>query len=333
MTGLEARGIVEDAVRRELFGPSDTEAPRGTPLDVSSGSVHFSTKDESRGVFHDQETGQEILTRSDPLRRYGIGVLFNGAATRGTTAPGTSGEGDDSDVIWVPGLPENEETPDGPAIEIKGKLRDDVADSDDFDLTDANTFKPSAMAVSFKCRVRPGGSLSLSVSGAYYDKISAHIPEVSKPVDWWVSRRPFQLVGEASGDLLLRKVLKLWNIPANSVGETSPRVEPTLQVFSRPVPGEDDPELRLVTVVVLNSAAGTGAGSTLFQMSFSATAVSPLEIEPYPEVDQSDRGDEEQSIDLLYRNKRTYAIGHGCAAAWGDAEDGRAGECISRSSR
>ena len=173
----------------------------------------------------------------------------------------------------------------------------------------------------------PGGSLSLSVSGAYYDKISAHIPEVSKPVDWWV-RRPFQLVGEASGDLLLRKVLKLWNIPANSVGETSPRVEPTLQVFSRPVPGEDDPELRLVTVVVLNSAAGTGAGSTLFQMSFSATAVSPLEIEPYPEVDQSDRGDEEQSIDLLYRNKRTYAIGHGCAAAWGDAEEGISGRCV-----
>lgn len=41
-----------------------------------------------------------------------------------------------------------------------------------------------------------------------------------------------------------------------------------------------------------------------------------LTIEPYPEVELPDRGHEDQSIDLLYRNKRTYAIGHGCAAEW-----------------
>ena len=54
------------------------------------------------------------------------------------------------------------------------------ADSDDFDLTDANTFKPSAMAVSFQCRIPPGGSLAIAVSGAYYDRLAVHIPGVKR---------------------------------------------------------------------------------------------------------------------------------------------------------
>jgi len=108
MTGLEARGTVESAVRRELFGPAIGEAPRGKPLDCSSGAVHFETKEDSWGLFHDVASGQEILTKSDPLRRYGIGVLFNGAALRGTTAGSGSAEGDDTDVSWVAGLGENE---------------------------------------------------------------------------------------------------------------------------------------------------------------------------------------------------------------------------------
>ena len=36
-----------------------------------------------------------------------------------------------------------------------------------------------------------------------------------------------------------------------------------------------------------------------------------------PEVELPDRDEEERSLDLLYRNRRSYAIGHGCAAEWG----------------
>ena len=318
MSGLEARGIVEAAVRRELFGPLDGE-PVGTPLDCSSGTVHFETKEAGRGLFHEASTLQEILTQSDPLRRYGIGVLYNGAAMRGTAASASATEAEDADVTWVTGLGENEEPPDGQPIEIKGTLRYDEADTDDFDLTDANTFKPSAMAVSFKCRVRSKGSVSLAVHGAYYDKISVHIPGLAKARDWWV-RRPFELVGTVAAHLLLRQTNKLKTIDTVSA-EGPARIAPTTYVFSRPVPGETDPELRLVTVAVINTAPGTGAGSALFQMGFTVTALDGVTIEPYPEVDQPGRDDEEQSIDLLYRNERTYAIGHGCAADWGAREE------------
>ena len=39
-------------------------------------------------------------------------------------------------------------------------------------------------------------------------------------------------------------------------------------------------------------------------------------IEPYPDIEQPDSDAEEQSIALLYRYRRTFAIGHGCAADW-----------------
>lgn len=313
MTGLEARGTVEAAVRREMFGPLPDEPPRGKPLDCSSGSVHFETKEASWGLWHESTTLQEILTESNPLRRYGIGVLFSGAAMRGTAA-GDSAD-DDSEVAGVAGLGESEELPNGPVVEVQGQSRHDEADSDDFDLTDANTFKPSAMAISFKCRVPPGGALTIAVKGAYYAKISAHIPGVKKPRDWWV-RRPFELTGRVRGDLLLRETNRLKNIDTPSETGEMPRFAPTAQVFSRAVPHHNDPQLRLVTVAVINTALGNGASAALFQMGFTVTADTGLIIEPYPEVEHPNYDQEERSIDLLFRHKRTYAIGHGCAADW-----------------
>jgi hypothetical protein len=81
MSGLAARGIVAEAVRRELFGPAPGEPPRGQPLDCASGTVQFPTREAARGLWHEAATGQEILTGFDPLRRYGIGVLHAAAPT------------------------------------------------------------------------------------------------------------------------------------------------------------------------------------------------------------------------------------------------------------
>lgn len=308
MSGLEARAIVEAELRRELFGPDGSEAPMGQPIDTSSGQITFASDDDAQGQFHDSTTLQEILTIGTPLTRYGIGVLHSGASIGSTE--------EDIDLIGIPGLAHNAEEPHGLPIEIKGSLRHDEADSDDFDLRDANSFKPSAMAISFQCRIPVEASLVLTVTGAHYERLSVHKPGMSKPVDWW-RRRPFTLKGSVPASVLIQATNRL-NLVETAPEGSQPGISPTTRVFSRPVPGVDDPDLRLVTVAVVNEVTGTGPSSAFFQMGFTVAAADGLVIEPYPEVDLPDRDDEEQSIDLLYRHKRTYAIGHGCAAEWDD---------------
>jgi hypothetical protein len=314
MTGSEARSMVETVVRRELFGPIPGETPVGTPLDCSGGSVHFESAEASRGQFYEATSLEEILTQSDPLRRYGIGVLYGGGAQRGSAILPMGEAPENPDITWVPGVAASEQNPEDAPVEVKGTLCYDQADSDDFDLTDANTFKPSAMAVSFECRIPVGGCLEIRVLGASYAKIRAHIPGLKKPLDWWL-REPFEVVGSVSGQVLLQEISRLKNVEMSSAG-LSGDVRPATQIYSRPVPGESDPELRLVTVALVNDTTGSGPGSALFQMGFTVTAKEGLTIEPYPGVEPSDSDEEEQSIELLYRNKRTYAIGHGCAAEW-----------------
>lgn len=306
---------MELAVRRELFGPTAGVGPTGTPLDCSGGSVRFETIEASREQFHDASTGQEVLTQSDPLRRYGIGILHSAGAGAGAAfrAPTVDVE---EDLAWVQGLSENEEGARGPGAELQGVVRDDEADSDDFDLTDANTFKPSAMAVSMKCRVVDGASLTLVVTGAYYDRIAAHLPGLAKPRDWWVRRSVEVHASVSAADLLGRRG-RLVNIEGTATAGPL-RVSPTIQLFTRPVPREADPSTRLITLVVVNRSPGSGPSNALFQMGFTAEATDGLAIEPYPEVAETDRDDEEESLDLLYRHRRTFAIGHGCAADWAD---------------
>ncbi|MFJ6837574.1 helicase-related protein [Streptomyces sp. NPDC091209] len=313
MTGQEARGIVEAAVRRELFGPESGEQPLGTPIDCSGPKCRFTTKEESHGQFHDRDTLEEVLTRSDPLRRYGVGVLSSGGSAGGTAV--------DEDPVVIGGTPQSEENPDQAPVEVKGHVARDEVDTDDFDLSDANRRKPSAMAISFKVRVPSDGSLGVRVTGAYYDRVVVTIPGVSD-LDWWV-RRPFELEATVSGTTLLNEVHRIKVVPtAASVSEPkiAPAKVPTLSVFSRMVPGEPDTDLRLVTLAVTNEVPGTGPSSAFFQMGFKATAQGGLRIEPYPDVEQPDSDEEEESIALLYRERLTYAIGHGCAAAWEDSE-------------
>lgn len=314
MSGVEAREIVEATVRRELFGPAPGEAPVGNGIDCSSHSLIFQKKDESQGQFHDRDTLEEVLTRSDPLRRYGVGVLYSG----GTPAGGLEARDDASAV--VPGLAENTANPEQESAEVRGKVRQDQADSDDFDLSDANKRKPSSMAISFKVRVPAESSLGVRVTGAYYDQVKVTAPD-TPPLVWWV-RRPFTLDAVAPAAVLRRerRGTRLDATPVIVEPKIAPRIQPSVSVFSRAVPGEADPELRLVTLAVVNNVVGTGPSTAFFQVAFHATAAGGLQIEPYPDVEQPDNDDEEESIALLYRKRRTFAIGHGCAATWEDAD-------------
>lgn len=323
MSGVEARDHVERAVRRELFGPDD-ELHVGTPVDCAGANIVLSDEQAKAFVYHDAATGQELLTKMDPLRRYGVGVLFGGgAAALSAVGAAASGPEDapDIDTTWVSGLEVNDIDPDSPDVTFTGSVHQDRPDDDDFDLTDANSLKPSAMAVSFKVRVPDGASLELRVWGASYKRYGVTIPGVHNQAEWWL-RQPFALAGTVAGSSLLSGTFERLVVPVGPVNKdesedaTLHRLLPQVQLYARPVPGESDPQSRLVTVALVNLAPGSGSAHALFQCGLEVRAASGASIEPYPSVHLTERDDEERSINLLYRNKSTFAIGHGCAALW-----------------
>ncbi len=309
MTGIDARGRMEAAVRRELFGPPAGESGRGTPLDLSAGPPRFESWPATHGMWHDAATGEEILTETEPLRRYGIGVLYpQGREARGTRPESTTG---------TPGLPVDDEVRDvDPGGEI-APSRQPEPDTDDFDLSDANSFQPSAMAVSFRARLTAGQSLRAQVSCAYYDKLRIQIAGSER--EWWL-RRPLTMIATVRAELLRTPDKRLFPIEAEISHHE--RVRPQLQVYSRALPGDPDPDCRLVTIVLVNTTQGSGSAAALLQAGFEVRPQGGARIESYPEDDAPGASDEEEdSIALLYRHKRTYAIGHGCAADWDEPGD------------
>ena len=313
MSGLEARATIEKGVRRELFGPSPGEVTEGEPLTISGGNVNFENPEDAKKVFIDAETGEEVITVGVPITRYGIGVLHPRE-----TARADSDQTVVDDSPGVVGLSTNEEEPSDQPVQIKGRVRHDVADSDDFDLTDANSLKPSAMAISFEYQsLQAAGYLALEISGARYEKITVTISD-KRPFEWWV-RRPFTALGKLEASALPKESNQL--IPVNlEFSDGSGLVQLGAQIFSRPSMAEGADNNRLLTVSLVNESIGSGSEKALFQMGFRVTAAAGSAIVPYPEFVLPDQDEEEQSLDLLYRNARTYAIGHGCAAEWDEPD-------------
>lgn len=337
MSGFEARETLERAVRRELFGPSLDETFVGTPVECAGAHISLTDEQAKSFIYHDASTGQELLTKADPTRRYGIGVLYGGGT------PGIQGgleetqdldDSDDMDLTAFPGLLINEIDQDAPEIALPDLPQRGEPDSDDFDLKDANSLKPSAMAISFKLRVHPGGSMQIRSQGASYKRMEAVIPGVARRAEWWL-REPFRLHGRVAASDLLSATHKRLVVPTSAIlndGSPDPKLHrliPQVQLYVRPVPHSSETNLRLVTVVLVNTAPGRGSSDSLFQCGFHVSVDGGLAIEPYPSVQVLERDEEEQGVNLLYRNMMTFAIGHGCAANWEEKGDGTAASVAS----
>lgn len=97
-------------------------------------------------------------------------------------------------------------------------------------------------------------------------------------------------------------------------------------VVKKPIPEKD---LTLFTLALKNtnkkSAEGLGEDSVFFEVSLDITCKDQNTRFAEYEVDSYVLSDEEEiNLAMLYRNKKTYAVGHGCAADWSVDESGNA---------
>lgn len=314
------RGRVLAQLRSELVGPSNRAegAPVAEPLLIDG--VPTIPTDKQNGPFCDASSGEEILCRDRPTKRYGVGVLY--PAQQLVTDSRTDTEPDADE--WQAGPPsstddEIEEIPLGPNAAAHEPRIVGEPDSDDFDLSTTTQYRPSAMAVSFLATVRVGDQIRLEASGGRYQQFAVNVEGKDggpgRERQWWV-RRPVALCATFEAPTQP-------GLLDPSFLVTDDHLNLGAQVLAR---HHKDSEW-LLTVVLRNLAPANASAETasLFQATFTASIERNGEtvpaIEPYPDVKSEqllESDHEARSIDLLYRNAPTFGIGHGCAATWSE---------------
>ncbi len=311
MTNIENRDAVLLALREELVGP----CPLGQEIDCAQ-PIHLNDAEAAYRPYRQLGSGEEILQRDSPTKRYGVGVLYPMEAQVAPdeldgqlppldeeTAP--SPKDIDREALTPSAVLDCEE------IAARAEHRLPEADSDDFDLSSANTYKPSSMAVSLLIRLPQGDVLDVVATGGRYRLLPVML--TGRAREWWL-RSPVRLASNFH-----REDFPATNAYVNArdpVRENVVDLDARIEVFARPY--QSRPDEYLITVCLVNREPGGG------RLDLKSLFQSRLEVRlkpgaagtilPYPTAEPLDG--EERSQELLYRDKLTFAVGHGCAADW-----------------
>lgn len=342
---IENRDLLVRLLREELVGPS----PQGEEIECNK-KIVFNKSEEIYRPWKQKGTGEEILQRDTPCKRYGVGVLY---------PVGQFAEADDTDKGYAGSDVNLKSTsifdnPNNPirsivtnegaeclnAIAEKIESGSEAPEPDDFDLSAANKYRQSSMGVSFFAEFTEGSRLLVEVPSindkgypvnGRYRKKTIKTGDIKR--DWWL-RDPVTIEAEYdSAEICSINGLTVtaYRYDTHNIEEMDIRVE----VFSRQHGSGNG---RLITVCLVNRKESVLLKNEecLFQSYFKATVIDPNGlpcIMPYPGPPVADLDDEEQSLSLLYRHADTFAVGHGCSADWMEINNtGKAlwvsGECL-----
>ena len=318
------RDALLQALRQELVGPH----PIGEEIDCAA-AIRLDDVEAAYRPYRQLGSGEEILQRDSPTKRYGVGVLY---PMEVPDAPEDlqAQQPPPEDDLTVP-QPENaRETLTTSAVhdceEIAARVEQRLsdADTDDFDLSSANAYKPSSMAVSLLVHLPDGAELVITATGGRYA-----IKEVllsGREREWWL-RSPVRLIGR----------FRRADFPAPNaryveahepIRENVENLDVRIELFARP---QSRPDEFLITACLVNRQQANGRldHQSLFQcrIDIKLESGSSSSILPYPTADPLDS--EERSQELLYRDKLTFAVGHGCAADWRRSGAPTAAESVS----
>jgi len=274
-------------LRKELVGPEwVTPSPDGTAIQ----SV-------------------EALQES-PVQRYSAGVLFPQRQP--------INEADDADAA-----PEEAPLDAGPPPAVypdeasterdrDGQSEDRIRGAYDETVRLANEYFPSAIGLTFIADVPPDGLVIRARAATY---------ESRPPTDPKTKLREWHRIPPEIPPV----VLKIPDQPPSGIQEFTPVEHLRIRaIYHRRATG-----LWLVTVSLINMKTSSGGSmpsgaDCYFQVELSVAAVSGGYVfTEYHTASRSLQDPEEAALELLYRNRRAYAAGHGCSADWGDEKDAR----------
>lgn len=287
--------------------------------------------------YFDPATGEEMLlakVHGSPKSRYGAGMLYPQATLNiGET---DSGENNEYDAF----VPDIEVKIESPEEANKKTPHDDLEFEEPVSL--ANQYLPSAMGFTVRFRNNENeNKIVLQFCSAHYVKgkdkkavkrISAdskievvttkegdflsdywiRVPLIIEPVELEINNL-FE-----SGKVSYTKILKQY-----SEGQDWLK----LQIFDRSTKKDREDGFFTFTFVLVNAKGVSGTDDSvnsnyiLYQNELKIVTENLNLIAPYVERNASTDTDEERELQLLYRKKRIFAIGHGTAVNWESSED------------
>lgn len=298
MTTRETRDTIVEYLRRELVGPSP-----GFPVV--------------------QLNGEEILRPQDPPRlRYSAGVLFPLKAA----VPSQLETTEDMAEAAEAQPPEADEGP----IEGASDLPDSPPDrgeqqpETDLDLNLANEYLPSAMGISALAELPE--VLRIRISAARYEKqeLAGFVRSKKNTGSYAWFRVPFSAEIDVPREDLLGSDVVTKELPVIAAGSGEGL---RLYLISRPTVFGSNPSItRLLTASIVNRNYTQASSSD--QLCFFQCELQILDAGgrvcflEYPDR-QGQPDAEERSLQFLYRERKIFAVGHGCAANWSAQDRGR----------
>jgi len=269
---------------------------------------------------HIQADGEEILINEPPRLRYTAAILF--------PSPSANGKGVTYSVTETTTASE-QEIIEGVAEDKIIESSDSVVNnntsaivSDDFEeeIGLSNNFLPSAMGFSCLSKIPMEGFMIDITVGTYelsdYTYKRDDGAEVKRKA--YFRRCHDQTLIVESKDIPLVsgsfKEFALTDSEKNPLGLV-------LNIRNRTHGIESGSDIHLLTFTLINKHHGSSSNvkneDCFFQVSFSVAAPEPCFCPYKLAISKSDQEDE-KSNHLLYRKKKTFAVGHGCSPTWSD---------------
>jgi len=311
--------IIRD-LRLNLIGPS----PCGKPIKIDEKQLFesYETAYLPYRQFNSAEPnneGDEILNNQKPSERYGLGVLYPIKPTGNS-----EDENNEEEDLYNQELKES-------SIQTERKLKKNKDQYDaienlknDLNIEVQKDLLPSSFSLSFLIDSLKSSKLNFEFTGGIYKKLKEGYivyenkkGEEKQSRDWYF-RVPFKYLGI----LDLSKEKNNFISPEKKFSSLPSEFELQFKAEVRNYESN-----KIITFSVTNI---TGAGFTdenpkekfrrlddksIFQSNLRIFS-EDFSILPYPKTKSLILDEEEQINDLLFRDKRNYAIGHGISANW-----------------
>ena len=264
---------------------------------------------------HVQENGEEILINESPRLRYGAGILFPRAASFIKVDSTTAEE----NVVLEKADEGNTDSDSSVKLE-DSKAPVDMSEDFEEEIGLANSFLPSAMGFSCFSRI-PEDGFRLKVNVASYEtKDYTYIKENGTNV---TKKAYFRI------PLDQEFVIDNIDIPKKSgkffdkvlIDKDGKELNLKINIRNRTHGESSGENIHLLTFTLINQNTGGSENikneSCYFQVSFSVASEEKC-FYPYKSASAITDKEDEKSNLLLFRKKKTFAVGHGCSPSWND---------------